>query len=195
MDGSGLKTTMVVARISLSAYARSRRERGLPGGTLRSVQKACLTGRITRHHDGIDPIEADADWDGKASPDAKTRRKTADHLRTANEPKRVPTSGSPKSDPDPFIAARARRELAAARKAEIELGKIEGRLVPAEEILDQQKSVAGEVREHLLNFATRAAPALAALTGHAEGEIFNVLDKSVRAHLDEKSRALGVPSR
>jgi hypothetical protein len=48
--------------LSLRAYARSRRARGLPGGTLQAVRKALASGRITAVAGKIDPAAADAAW-------------------------------------------------------------------------------------------------------------------------------------
>jgi hypothetical protein len=48
--------------LSLRAYARSRRARGLPGGTLQAVRKALASGRITAVGGKINPTRADADW-------------------------------------------------------------------------------------------------------------------------------------
>ncbi|MGE5487323.1 MAG: hypothetical protein ACM3S5_10340 [Rhodospirillales bacterium] len=48
--------------LSLRAYARSRRERGLPGGTLQAVRKALQRGRISAVGGKIDPTRADVDW-------------------------------------------------------------------------------------------------------------------------------------
>ena len=48
---------------SLRAYARSRKARGLPGGSPAAVGKAVAAGRIVRRPDGqIDQDQADADW-------------------------------------------------------------------------------------------------------------------------------------
>src|SRR5262245_49240592 len=49
--------------LSQRAYADSRRRRGLPGGTLRGVQKAVAAGRITVDQAGrIRPAVADRQW-------------------------------------------------------------------------------------------------------------------------------------
>jgi hypothetical protein len=49
--------------LTLRGYARSRRQRGLPGGTVEAVRKAVASGRISLTAAGkIDPGRADADW-------------------------------------------------------------------------------------------------------------------------------------
>jgi len=54
--------------LSLSGYARHRKQHGLSGGTLRAVQKALAAGRITAHPDGrIDLRRADAQWQRNTS--------------------------------------------------------------------------------------------------------------------------------
>jgi hypothetical protein len=58
-----------MSSLSLRAYARSRKERGLTGGSLQAVQRAIETGRIVKAADGkIDPTAADSDWDEKTHP-------------------------------------------------------------------------------------------------------------------------------
>lgn len=66
-----------MALMSQRAYARHRAERGLPGGTLRAVQKAIAAGRIQLTPDGlIDPDAADAAWEANSS-SIHRRHKTA----------------------------------------------------------------------------------------------------------------------
>lgn len=49
--------------LSIRAYARWRRERGLPGQSPQAVCEALRTGRIERNRDGkITPETADRDW-------------------------------------------------------------------------------------------------------------------------------------
>ena len=48
--------------LSLRGYAAHRRARGLPGGSLRAVQKARDRGAITVGADGVDFERADAEW-------------------------------------------------------------------------------------------------------------------------------------
>src|SRR5207249_3079142 len=58
------------ARLTRIAYAAHRKARGLPGGTLRSVQHAIADGRITIGPDGkLDPAEADRKWRNNTMPD------------------------------------------------------------------------------------------------------------------------------
>jgi hypothetical protein len=59
--------------LSLREYARSRKSRGLAGGTLHAVQKAIKSGRIEQLENGrIDRAAADTAWD-QISPDARAR--------------------------------------------------------------------------------------------------------------------------
>jgi chorismate mutase len=59
--------------LSLRAYARSRRERCLPGGSLQAVRKAVLSNRISLTAAGkIDPAQADVAW--AANTPARPRR-------------------------------------------------------------------------------------------------------------------------
>jgi len=55
--------------MTLRAYARSRRERGLSGGTLAGVQKAIFTHRIQVAERGlINSAEADNQWLARTQP-------------------------------------------------------------------------------------------------------------------------------
>lgn len=55
--------------LSLRAYARSRRARGLAGGSLAAVQKAIVSGRIQVVEKGlINPAEADQQWLAQSGP-------------------------------------------------------------------------------------------------------------------------------
>src|SRR5205823_5486107 len=75
------------ARLTRTAYAAHRKARGLPGGTLRSVQHAIADGRITIGPDGkLDPAEADRKWRNNTMPDpggAARRRGRPDVSRAA----------------------------------------------------------------------------------------------------------------
>lgn len=62
-----------MAWLSQRAYAKYRKERGLPGGSLAGVQHALSSGRIRLGRDGkIDSERADSDWD--ANTDSSKRR-------------------------------------------------------------------------------------------------------------------------
>src|SRR5437867_13047649 len=58
------------ARLTRTAYAAHRKARGLPGGTLRSVQHAIADVRSTIGADGkLDRAEADRKWRNNTMPD------------------------------------------------------------------------------------------------------------------------------
>ncbi len=55
--------------MSIRAYARSRRARGLSGGSDAAVRKAIRMGRITRSPDGtMDEARADREWAARTLP-------------------------------------------------------------------------------------------------------------------------------
>lgn len=57
------QTEAAATTMSARGYAKSRRARGLPGGTLRAIQEAIASGRIPVGPDGtIDPAAADEAW-------------------------------------------------------------------------------------------------------------------------------------
>lgn len=69
---------VTVVGLSMRAYARSRAERGLPGGTLRAVQKAAERGRVVKFANGlVDPVASDAAWESEMDPRAAMKRAAA----------------------------------------------------------------------------------------------------------------------
>lgn len=73
----------VIAGMSIRAYARSRHERGLPGGSLHAVQLALRAERIRLLPDGtIDALAADAAW--QKNTDAA--RRPGGRARSGTEP-------------------------------------------------------------------------------------------------------------
>lgn len=136
--------------MSMSAYARHRKERGLPGATLYAVQVAIESGRlrssVTRAKKIRSAELADAEWS------ASTK---ADH---------VPITG-PTAPPPPVVVspvvnalaeARARRESAQAELREMELGKKRGELVSAKEVEAKLAGVFMQCRVRLLEIPRKA---------------------------------------
>lgn len=107
--------------LSLRAYARHRKEAGLPGGSLASVQDAIAAGRlrksITKDRRISSAAAADAEWAATTKAD------------------RVPLTGPAATGAAPeYAESRARREAAEAALAEIELDEKRGELVRAREV-------------------------------------------------------------
>lgn len=129
--------------ISQRAYARHRKESGLPGGSHHAVQEAIATGRLARSvtADGriADAGLADKEW-----------------AAGTNE-KHRPLSGPTASDDVPSLAeARARKEAALAKMAEMDLAERQGELVPADNVEAALLSAIMRCKTKLLGVPSRA---------------------------------------
>ena len=148
--------------ISVRAYAASRRERGLPGGSRYGVQKALRDGRIVKEPDGtIDPDEADVEWD-----------------RNTNAAKQT---GEPK--PASYQEARAIKEALGARMARLEYEERLGQLVSAKEVRREAFRRGRTLRDRLMALPSRVGPLMAAELS-AKG-VRALLDREIRAVLDD----------
>jgi len=100
---------------SLRAYAKHRKESGLPGQSLAAVQKALASGRIKSTGDKIDFAQADRDW----------------HLNTNVKQQRRPPSSPPPSvrahqmleEDKSYLEAQRQLEWIKVQKENLELQK------------------------------------------------------------------------
>lgn len=111
--------------ITQAEYARSRKERGLPGGTPAAVLKAVASGRITLIDGKIDPTVADVQWGANTRP-------RADYHAPAEPPQEfIPASGglpdraelppAPDQRGSEFWEAATREKIANAKLKEFEV--------------------------------------------------------------------------
>ena len=151
---------MATTPISLSAYARHRKSRGLPGGTLYAVQVAKRDGRIKRSVTRRGKIRstelADAEWLAST--------------KSEYVPDTGPTSPARNTSPEqtalnPLAEARARREAAQAEIREMELAQRRGELVPAKDIESHLANLFTQCRTRLLSIPARARQHDASLSG------------------------------
>jgi phage terminase Nu1 subunit (DNA packaging protein) len=117
--------------MSLTAYARSRQERGLSGGTRAAVKKAIAQGRIKTLAGKVNQETADAAWGDNTLP--------------------VET----------FSDARARKEAAQADLAEMQAAAMRGRLLDADATEHQWCDVMGRFRARVLVIPSMLAPQIA----------------------------------
>lgn len=155
-------------RISLRAYARHRKAEGLAGGTLRAVQVAIKSGRLSRCVVAgkiASAAAADVEWDSTTHVD------------------RIPITGpTAAGTPPPELAeSRARREAAEAALKEIELAEKRGELVPAKDVESKLVNVFAHCKTKLLAVAARARQRDPALSGQ-QLELFENL---IREALDD----------
>lgn len=144
--------------MGIREYARHRKAAGLPGGALNAVQVAIRNGRI--------PASA-LTKDGKKirsakAADAAWLASTKADMVPLTGPT-APASSQPTAAAEPPVndlaVARARRESATARMAELELAKAEGEVVPARDVEARLSDVFLRCRTKLLGVVTRAREA------------------------------------
>lgn len=103
-----------------------------------SVSKAVKVGRIVADADGLfDPVEAEMQWLSNTRPSARARRKAG---------------------PGGYAEARARKESALARMAELRLAQAEGGLIEREAVEYALDSVGATLRALMDSFPDRVAP-------------------------------------
>lgn len=151
--------------LSLRAYGRSRRARGLPGGSLAAVQKAIAQGRITPIDGKVDPEVADIQWAAKTDVVQQTRGQHGGHA-----PHEATVSGPSEAQPaatilppggrggrDDYFAEKARREKVERELAELELAERCGKLVDREEVERAARRAAGSLVQQLSAIPDRIA--------------------------------------
>lgn len=181
--------------LTISEYARSRKARGLSGGTKQAVHKAIEEKRISAFGPDklVDEALADSQWgrntrarvaQGAPAPSADAGRPDLPDLAAAavvpTAP--VPDQASQQLHGEPgYLKSRAAQAEADARIAQMRAAELEGALVRIDQVRAQLASQLAPVREGLLQLPARLAPALAALADAGrvqtllEAEIHKVL--------------------
>lgn len=156
--------------LTQAEYARSRKDRGLPGGSREAVRKAIDDGDISAFGPDklIDQELADAQWArnrrARISPQAAAGGDLVDQAATASPQ----GSSQPASTPVPaadsgYTAARARREIAEAEQSEIELRKMRGELVSSEDVGRAGFEIGRDLRDAMESSVNSLAAEVAAL--------------------------------
>lgn len=144
----------------LRAYSRHREAHNLPGKTLQAVQDAIASNRIVRDADGqIDFQMADMMWAANTDKIQQTR---AHHGMTPTGRAIGDNAVAVVSVEQSWAAARARREVAQAELAELELQKQLGEVVAIEPVLDALTDANIKARTSLLQIPDRLSGQLAA---------------------------------
>jgi hypothetical protein len=139
--------------ITVAQYARSRKARGLAGGTRQAVEKAIASGRISVIDGLIDPEVADIQWD-------KNTRKRAD-IHGESETIEAPEYAKEVS----WGEAKARTERAVAELKELELAKRKGELIDRASYERAARQTARILRDALVTtLPSKIALELAVLT-------------------------------
>lgn len=138
--------------LTLTAYARHRKAKGLIGGTKSAVHKAIKTGRIPVDENGlIDPAAADKAWALNTTPRAGSQAAAAANGSTndaaaAQEKSDAARTANAASQAD-YLEARSRKEWALASKRELELAQARGELVSVVYMRDQVTRITTTVAE------------------------------------------------
>jgi hypothetical protein len=177
--------------MSLRAYARHR------GVSLRAVQKALQSGRISAREDGrLDADVADADWIRNTAPRPQTSAKPAKaaappqigHHHT-EVPRREPSDPPKLESGLEYSKARAVREGYQARLTKLDYEERSGKLVSADEVQVSAFNRFRQFRDGMLNIPDRLAAVLA-----AEGDpsrVHELLATEIRKALLEFADANG----
>jgi hypothetical protein len=163
--------------LTQAEYARSRKARGLSGGTRESVRKAVDDKRISVFGPDklIDQALADSQWErntrARFSPEAAGGaaaivQPSADLLGQAATPEAPAASPPPAAAPavdTGYTQARARRENAEAEQAEMDLRKRKGELVERIDVDRAGYEIARDIRDAMESAVNSAAAEMAAM--------------------------------
>lgn len=186
--------------ISQRAYARSRANRGLPGGTVRAVQKAIESSRIRLIDGKIDPQIADMQWELNTDADQQKRGAAAASVTPPvaepAAPAVVQTSANAPTASDGQvnrIREAARADLARAQLLEYELQQKLGNLVRVDDVRRAAMEKARVARDALLGIPDRLAPLLAAEVDPAK--VHSILAEELRRVCAELATGEDRPTR
>ena len=193
--------------LSLRAYARSRKDRGLPGGSDAAVRKAIIAGRIDKLPDGtIDPAVADAQW--SAGTDAAKQRGaesiaagvdraretiaaderkpvTRAHIEAVNEGA-AQAQAMPSGEGGMTMAKAAAADKAySAQLKRLKLQQLKGELVAIKAVKAHVFDLARKERDSWLQLPARKAANMAADLGCDAHAMERLLDEVIRDHLSE----------
>jgi hypothetical protein len=157
--------------LTQAEYARSRKDRGLPGGSREAVRKAVDRGHISAFGADklLDKSLADSQWErntrarvspGGAASDAGGSAQVDIGAVLAGAP--VPPA-APAAEPNGYTAARARTELANAGRAELELARLQGEVRDVNDITRGGFDIARELRDAMDSSVNTLAAELAPL--------------------------------
>lgn len=167
--------------MSQSEYARSRKDRGLVGGTTAAVNKAIKEGRIKAYNGLVDPEQADLQW-------ARNTRVRATSI-TASSASAAPQSpAAPRADdgsaagPLDYMTEKTRLAAAQAGIAELELAQKRGELTDTKIVREATITAFRTLRDMLQGVGRTLAPKVAKIDD--THEITLIVNAQIRAVLD-----------
>lgn len=182
--------------LGLREYARYREAHGLPGITLRAVQKAIESGRITTVVDEkgkpkIDAEVADIQWGRNTDPDQSARANAGRDVAPppfGGHGTGAGGSGASGGEREGSLYwdAKTRREVAEASKAELQLAEMAGGLVRRDGVERAAYEAGRLLRDMILSVPSALATELAAMTdpqaieARMRDELRKVLDNLTR---------------
>lgn len=178
--------------LTQAEYARSRKERGLPGGSREAVRKAVDEGRISAFGPDklVDQQLADSQWErntrarvsqSSAQPNQATTNVASVGAAPADYAGEGAGSSKPPADPT-YMQFRSRREEADAQIAEMNAAKMRGAMLMREDVDRAMFEIGRELRDRLTACARRIASEVAA-TNSAEA-CETVIDREHRIVLE-----------
>lgn len=175
----GLSERQYAARIGLSRGA---------------VQKAKTTGRLVLHGDGSIDAEASDALRAQATDPSKTRKATTPKLKSVPEAavsavgetlREQGMAAPPVGSGTTFLQAKTANEVLKAQERRIRLQKLKGELIERARALSLVFRLARQERDVWVNWPARAAALMAAELGVQPAAMQKVLEKHVRAQLDD----------
>jgi len=175
----GLSERQYAARVGLSRGA---------------IQKAKATGRLVLHEDGSIDAEASDALRARATDPSKTRRTPRPKLKPVPKEavsavgdtlKEQGMAPPPVGSGTTFLQARTANEVLKAQERRIRLQKLKGELIDRARALALVFRLARQERDVWVNWPARAAALMAADLGVDPAKMQKVLEKHVRAQLDE----------
>ena len=188
--------------LSLRGYAASRKERGLPGGTLAAVQKAIESKRISTVQDDngrvkIDPAVADIQWmtntdpeqSARANPDLAPAFPSGAVDRVSAGAGNAPQgSGAKDAAQAEYAEIKMRTARAEMRQSEMKAAQMAGDLVEREEVTRAAFKAGRMLRDMLLSVPGTLAGQLAGMTDARAIEA--LLRSSIREVLENADKLL-----
>lgn len=172
--------------LTQAEYARSRKERGLPGGSREAVRKAVDEGRISAFGPDklLDKALADSQWE----------RNTRTRMSQSSAPSgqigldamqetapAMPDVAAAKADPG-YMQFRSRREEADAQIAEMNAAKMRGTMLMRQDVDRAMFEIGREIRDRLSACARRIASEVASIQSAEACE--TVVDREHRIVLE-----------
>jgi len=185
--------------LTQAEYARSRKDRGLPGGSREAVRKAVDEQRISAFGPDklIDLQLADSQWArntrarvGATDGSANVSDAIGDLLAIGGDSTQVPTSPpAAAQEPSGYTAARVRTEMANAQLAELELAKKRGEVRDVADITRGGFDIARELRDAMDSSVNTLATELAVLdNADACAKVLRQHNRTIQIMLAERLR-------